>query len=334
MLKDGSQRSASFSGSGSWPIDSLYPYNIGPDLRGLFFQSDFAVVTKMQLKLQRKPESYASVQFGIRSTEELIELVPVLQQMMEEGILSGIPHIANRKRIEENVLPYLKSQFSGNSNWAKKYEALFRKLTFAGEWQGIAFVAGHKEDVKWRKREIKRRLSGRTSVRVYSDSFLKIMDFLTALLPKNLLLEMFKSLRPLMRYNLGVPSDLAMSAFGLRPGSEGAEEVKAQVDASEGTFEYYLPIGPFDRKSVEEMLHILHDYDTELAVTVNAISSCLLELVISKYAFGEVKRLHLPELERRFAEKGYFSYRPAKHSNHRADAMLLARKRLAELLDQ
>jgi 4-cresol dehydrogenase (hydroxylating) len=64
-----------------------FPYGFGPNLNGLFSQSNFGIVTRMGFTLARKPEMQAQFTVSSSRSDDLHALVATVQAMREEGLL-------------------------------------------------------------------------------------------------------------------------------------------------------------------------------------------------------------------------------------------------------
>lgn len=69
-----------------WP---LYPYGLGPDLRGLFLQGNFGIVTKACFWITPKWEASCGFTITAMYDEDLDPMVDALNQLANQGILDG-----------------------------------------------------------------------------------------------------------------------------------------------------------------------------------------------------------------------------------------------------
>ena len=78
------------TGMGALPDGKLwhqYPYGFGPDVAGLFGQSNFGIVTKMGFSLVRKPEVQTSFTVTSAKSDDLSHLIDLTQRLREQGLL-------------------------------------------------------------------------------------------------------------------------------------------------------------------------------------------------------------------------------------------------------
>ncbi len=84
-----------------------YPFGLGPDLRGLFFQSNFGIVTSAWVKLRPRRQVVAAVLMEKRPETELPAFVDALRGLHLRGLLNRNLHISNRHRRMSVLTPLL-----------------------------------------------------------------------------------------------------------------------------------------------------------------------------------------------------------------------------------
>jgi 4-cresol dehydrogenase (hydroxylating) len=68
----------------TWPV---FKYGLGPDIDGLFSQSNFGVVTKMGFRMTREPQALMSGTVIISRHSDIHKAIPVLRQLIDQDIL-------------------------------------------------------------------------------------------------------------------------------------------------------------------------------------------------------------------------------------------------------
>ncbi|SPO07007.1 related to 4-cresol dehydrogenase flavoprotein subunit [Cephalotrichum gorgonifer] len=81
------------------PAFALYKGGFGPSLDGLFYQSNFGVVTKLGMHITPAPEAYATLEVSVPREEDLVDLIGILSDLMRRSIILNSPSIANIFRI-------------------------------------------------------------------------------------------------------------------------------------------------------------------------------------------------------------------------------------------
>lgn len=71
----------------------LYRRGLGPSFGEMFAQSNFGIVVKAGVWLQRKPEAYAPLALTMTNETDLEILVDTLRDLLLEGTLSGVPMV-------------------------------------------------------------------------------------------------------------------------------------------------------------------------------------------------------------------------------------------------
>ena len=69
--------------------------SFGPQIEGLFVQSNLAIVTKLALWTQPQPEVCMSVQVHAEEAEDIVKLIDILGKLYQDGILQNDPNIVN-----------------------------------------------------------------------------------------------------------------------------------------------------------------------------------------------------------------------------------------------
>jgi 4-cresol dehydrogenase (hydroxylating) len=95
VLADGSlmrTNMGSIPGNKSW---HLYRKSMGPSLDHLFTQSNYGVVTKMGIWLQRRPEAFAPLYLTVPRDDQLEQAVDILRELKLAGIVTGVPNLQN-----------------------------------------------------------------------------------------------------------------------------------------------------------------------------------------------------------------------------------------------
>lgn len=65
------------------------PFPVGPDLTGMFFESNLGVVTEMTLWLSRRPKYVWVLRLGMTEHDALRSIVPIIRGLMLDGILAS-----------------------------------------------------------------------------------------------------------------------------------------------------------------------------------------------------------------------------------------------------
>jgi 4-cresol dehydrogenase (hydroxylating) len=94
------------------PAWHVYPRGLGPVLDPLFMQSNFGVVTRAGIWLQRRPEAYAPVYLTIPRDDQLEQAVDILRELRLDGVVRGVPNLQNTITMAAQF-PELLGEFMG-----------------------------------------------------------------------------------------------------------------------------------------------------------------------------------------------------------------------------
>lgn len=64
-------------------------YGLGPDLDGLFSQSNFGIVTKMGFRMTREPPAHMTGMITIPRHSDIHRVVPILRQLIDQDVIRG-----------------------------------------------------------------------------------------------------------------------------------------------------------------------------------------------------------------------------------------------------
>jgi 4-cresol dehydrogenase (hydroxylating) len=150
-------------GGGAVPQSKVcgsYPYGIGPDLRGLFFQSRFGIVTSATIRLLPHSKEVASITIEKLPKTTLNEFIEALAELNRDGLIPGNLHISNRNRRLSIVTPlYAKHQSITMGKAGKEIE---KKVS--GEWSASLSLRGNKASINSHLKVLQNRLRGKAKI--------------------------------------------------------------------------------------------------------------------------------------------------------------------------
>jgi 4-cresol dehydrogenase (hydroxylating) len=270
----------------------LYRYGIGPDLAGLFFQSNFGVVTAAAVELIPRGERSMSVVARIRDDAQLPALIDRLAQLRRSGALQTAVHVANRPRLVSSVGPMLCELIAGRSGAGgpelrRQAMAMIEAEGF-GAWSAVGGLVGSPRQLKALRREIGDALRPVASVTFLTDELLRVglavtgaLSFLPAMRRKHL---MARVVAPLYGLSKGVPTDepLKSLAWSACPDEDPAP---GDPDAGHAGVLYVLPIVPMTgrdaRVATDAVRAVFAKHGFEAYITYNLLGAGALEGVIN-----------------------------------------------------
>jgi 4-cresol dehydrogenase (hydroxylating) len=137
-------------------VHHLYKYGIGPSMDGLFFQSNFGIVTRLGIWLMPQPEAFNAFLFSPSRTEDLGPVVERVAGLRRAGVLRSTVHMGNPLRTIMNRLDYPWNETSGRQPVSEGFIQQARKKYRLGAWTATGAVYGPKRVVRESIREIQR----------------------------------------------------------------------------------------------------------------------------------------------------------------------------------
>jgi 4-cresol dehydrogenase (hydroxylating) len=267
-------------------LRKLYPHNSGPELKSLFLQSRYGVVVGIYYQLKKKEAYSTSIQLKLKNTEQLLAVLPELSDLMRDGVISGIPHIANSERSQQSFVGGLKMLLGEEEFKASTQKLLNKLLGEEGAWTGLISIKGEKPDVAWRAKRIRTLLRKKTQIRELSPFKLRVLKFLRNSFANRQWAKLIDVLLSFAGLSQGQPTNMALLSINesLR-GEYSKENLDKALKNSDRCFLYCLPIMKFSPQKVNEALEIINKYwgqwEESPAITLNPLDANVVELVVS-----------------------------------------------------
>jgi len=323
----------------AFELKNLYPYNIGPDLRGLFFQSNLGIVIGATVKLLKKHVNLHTIQLNFYHEIDMYQAMNIFKKLCEENIIQGIPHLPNRERKISSILPMLIREFKQKNILISDTE-IKKTLDFfmPTDWSGMTYVWGDAKIVKRKIKLIKKELGKYCKIKIYRNSHFKLIDYALSIFPKNKFLIVLSSFKKIFGLCVGKPTNMALGSIVTQETFEvNNRNLHEVVDREVEGFHYLLPIAPLNDKYAKLLVSLtqetLDENGFRSAITLNIISSNILEAVISvKYESKEYERVMalFEVLTNTFERNGIYPYRlPRKskrYQNHYSDLVETLKK--------
>ncbi len=317
------------TGFGHFPgarMTHAYPHGIGPDLNGLFFQSNFGIVTAAGMALMPAPQKQTVMIARLADRARLGEFIAALAELREQGSMPTVAHVANRNRSEIAMAPLLYEQIRGympgdDAALKRKAEQMLRDEGF-GPWSAVGAIPGTAGQVRDARRRIRRRLRGLAQTIFLDDflvrtakSLLRPLRFIRYLRNKEALLL---ATEPFFRLAGGEPTSAALKSV-YWPLNEWPRTADEDPDQSPCGLLFTLPIlpatAPEAQAAVECIERVFASHGFTPYITLNLMNSRALETVINM-AFDKrqperVAAAHAcnEELTAEFIRQGYIPYR-------------------------
>lgn len=158
VLADGQVIRTGMGAKSNSPAWQLYKGGYGPSFDGLFFQSNFGIVTKMGLWLSPVPEQTAACMLMVQNDSDLGLVVDALRPLLLDGTIQSNVVIGNAPVIASMITPRPKWTDSA----APLGDAIMRRMMAAlhlGYWNARFALYGHPEMVKVRLAIVERAIA-------------------------------------------------------------------------------------------------------------------------------------------------------------------------------
>lgn len=278
---------------------------IGPNLAGLFVQSNFGVITAVTCRVMLRPPRIIGLAVKLADERKLGKLIETLAALRQRGIIETVPHIANAVRSVMLSQPF-------NEVWNRPQRlglAQARQIMSwgpfrAGAWNGFVALYGSSREVAYRRRIIGAALSGIASIYTVDDRRLAPCKSVLALEPLARLAPL-RRIRHILRvleysYGLakGVPGELAWEACGWRAAQD--DEIGLMLHA---------PVLDPTQHDIAELLNLTEDvfrkFDFDMPVTMSVVDAANVVCVFS-ISFNKADKT---ERERAYAAYSYLVMR-------------------------
>ena len=306
---------------------SVYTYGVGPDISGLFFQSNFGITTEATFDLIPKREVHGIMLLGLEDESKYEEYIDDLAYLRKHEVITTAFHIANRNRSSIALMPHVDAYFEKNLGLPRveaKIEAgkFYAKIS-KDTWSAFGGIMGSKAEVKLAKKIITKRMKKYGKVMFLTKNKLNKLQNMVSLLsfiPYFQKLKAFTtSMESAFSYSQGIPSNMALNSV-YYPLNEVINKGEIEnIDASNAGLLFSLPILPLDGNSLkiasQATVSIFKKHGFDAYITFNIIDSKSIESVINlafnKSSTPEAKnaKIAIDELNTFFMNQGYILYR-------------------------
>lgn len=325
VLGSGEVIRTGFGAGSESKLAHIYKHGVGPSLDGLFYQSNFGIVTAAGIELLPKHPCRVSVIAKIGDAARLPALVDAFADLRRREVVRMVTHIGNRHRTFATLAPLVYEQMGPERSRAAA-EALLHAEGF-GPWSAVCSVAGDDAQVRSGVRAVRAALRGIAEVSVMSDAVLakaeRLLDSLPFLPSARRKRMILRAIRPVYGLSHGLPTSAPLKALYWGAGLEPPEGEVENPDQSEAGYLYVLPLFPLEGAiagwAAAEAERRAAARGLEAAMTFNILDERCLELVLSvsfpRGASDRVAAAHAyaEEMLEVFEANGYRPYRVGVH---------------------
>ncbi len=300
-------------------LKHIYRYASGPDLTGLFIQSNYGIVTRAAIRLMYRQPYHAAFLLSLSDESVLGEVAETIKELKLLNLTRSVVHIGNRHRSFISLAPMVYRYMKSIGKPISRQEAEdFLEDFLPGAWSLIGSVSGPKNFVKAALSVIKSKLKHYGKFSVIDQEKVKTAIALSKYLGMKKLNIYLNSISPLVGLTFGKPTDEAIHSIYWPRATEYEDWLNIDRSGKFG-FIYVVPVVPLSAGHIREATGIIKDiekkYGFKIAVTLNTINDFALEGVVS-FDFDltnaqETEKAHQAgaEMIERFVKQGYTPYR-------------------------
>ena len=317
------------TGFGHYPnskVHQVYRNGVGPWLDGLFFQSNFGIVTEMGIWLMPKPEAYSAFFINAKSETDLDEIIDRLAPLKRQGLLTSAIHIANDLRILSNRTRYPWARANGQTPLPNNLREELRREFQVGAWIACGAIYGTKEVVLAIQKTLTKELRNFKPIflddrkMARAEKIQKILNWFGA---GQALRQKIESARPILELLKGVPTKETVHGGEWRlkniaPGDEAAVAGRDPLESNAGLM-WVSPILPMTSVAARDVLRILDEvygkYGFDTLVTFTMLTEralcCVSNIAYDRRDELEVTRAKIccDEVYGALINAGYIPYR-------------------------
>ncbi len=287
---------------------------LGPDISGLFVQSNFGIVIAMQIELVPIPEHYESFVLSLKTDKDLERLITDISELRRQGVLNSLLHITNATRalISTKKCPeQFRNQTISNEMAQQLMTSLLVKI---GLWSGLGALYGSKQEIIAKKKLLKKRLSSYARIRFFTDKKIRrITRFLSY--------HFFDRFNGIQNIREGLESyRIAHDLMKGIPSDEPKENIYWRIHSKNDLgLIWFAPTfsanGEITRKVVSISESLFNSYGFELPITFTLVKPDrivgILSISFNINNKGETKKAHdlYHELKQNFERHAIQTYR-------------------------
>jgi len=299
----------------------LYRGGLGPNVEGLFTQSNLGVVIRMTIWLMPAPEHFQAFYFQCERNEDLPAVIDALRPLRLSGTLQSAMHIGNDYKVLAAIEQYPWKEAAGASPLSGAVMEGIRARLRIGCWNGSGGIYGTRVQVAEARRLIRRALCGKVKKLEFLDDrklrlatrFAKFYRLLTGWD----LSRMLEILRPVYGLLQGVPTAGALASAYWRKRYPAPAQMDLDRDGC-GLF-WCSPLAPLEGKHAREITRLasqtLLQYGFEPMLSLTLLTertlACVISISYDRDVPGQDEQASAchADLLARLTEQGYYSYR-------------------------
>ncbi|MCB0371276.1 MAG: FAD-binding oxidoreductase, partial [Bdellovibrionales bacterium] len=281
ILPNGQVYSSSLSELGGYSVDSIFKWNIGPYLDGIFTQSNLGIVVEVTIALVPAPKNVT--QFVVFLNEEDFEGGVIAVKNIKtklSGIVGGV-NLMNKRRL----LAMIEADWSKDKALEEIHVIEFAKKRDLPDWAMVGAIYGESEIVGAAKRIMKKECKEISKKVVFlSKRKYKFARSVLKFLPLKNLKQMLDNAGRALEVLEGTPSKVALPLAYLKNKKGIPYNQIYNPDKDNCGLIWFAPLMPLDpaivRDFVQELSRICLLYDIEPLITLTSFSSRCIDSTI------------------------------------------------------
>ncbi len=191
---------------------------IGPDLNGLFVQSNLGIVTAIRVPLLARPGRCRSFLVSMRGNEGLENMVDRLVRLRREEVLTSLVHTVNAVRSLVTFRPYPQEFDSRIITLGDAVNLTSTPVVRTGSWTAVGGLYGSPKMVAARIAELRKAFRGVARIQLLSDRKVALLKGIVQSWPirdaawAELIRSGVEAAEVVHGYSRGVPSDSGFEA--------------------------------------------------------------------------------------------------------------------------
>ena len=299
----------------------VYRGGLGPQLDGLFVQSNLGVVTRMTIWLMPAPETFQAFFFRCALDEDLPAVIDALRPLRLNGTIRSGIHLANDYRVLSGIQQYPWNE-TGNTTPLTRIQirSLREKLGF-GVWNGSGALYGTARQVAEARRLIRKVLRGKVIKLIFlNDRLLGFASRFSGVYRLFTGLDLRKTLElvlPVYGLLRGIPTDHSLKSAYWRKRTPPPTE--KDLDRDRCGLMWCAPVAPAEGShagvlaTVASEILLRHGFEPMISITLitGRALICVVSITYDRDVAGEDNRAKvcLEELLASFVTRGYMPYR-------------------------
>ncbi len=125
------------TGMGAMPDNKawhLFKRGLGPSLDALFTQSNYGIVTRMGVWLQRRPRFYLPLYLSVPRDHQLAQAVDIIRELRLDGIIRGVPNLQNLITMGTQFPEHMGMFPGADATWSEERLDELADATGIGRW--------------------------------------------------------------------------------------------------------------------------------------------------------------------------------------------------------